>query len=297
MIKELIIDIAYDKITVAQALTRSKLIANQIKNEIFKNWLNKELNGYEYLDEFIPEYRKIWAEIELKAEFQYGQINIFSVILPDRFNEETKDQINYHRVLEPIAIVEKNIAEFEGASARINLPGPIMRLIAELYKDSVKSQRGVIRSGWRIVGKAQYQNIVELTKQKLLDTLQELESQFPQIDKNYIMNEENEKKIKTIITTNIYGNNNPLNLIAGEHITQGNVSISIQADQIEKLKSFGVEPVEIEELAAINVENPKGSENRKSKVMSWLSKVTAGLTTRGIYDQVPNLIEFVGTII
>jgi len=50
MIKELITDLAFDKITLSQALTRAKLIARQIKNDSFKNWLNKELNGYEYND-------------------------------------------------------------------------------------------------------------------------------------------------------------------------------------------------------------------------------------------------------
>lgn len=297
MIKELIIDIAYDKITVSQALTRAKLIANQLKNDIFKNWLNKELNGYEYLDEFLPEYRKIWAEIQLKAEFPYGQTHIFPVILPDDFDNETKDKVNFHRVLEPIAVIEKSIAEFEGSSASISLPAQMVKLIGELYKTKVQSQRGAIRSGWRNVGKNQYQNIVEQTKQKLLDTLQELENQFPQIDNNYIMNEENDKKVKTIITNNIYGNNNPLNLVAGENITQGNVSISINTEQKELLKSFGVEENEIEELRTIDKENPKGNESRKGKIMSWLSKVTASLAARGIYDKAPNLIEFISTIL
>ena len=47
MIKDLIKDIAYDKISVTQALTRAKLIAYKIRNDTFKNWISNELNGYE----------------------------------------------------------------------------------------------------------------------------------------------------------------------------------------------------------------------------------------------------------
>ncbi|MCR9172893.1 MAG: hypothetical protein NXI10_10390 [bacterium] len=81
MIKELIRDIAYDKITVSQALTRAKLIARQVKNDTFTNWLNKELNGYEYDDALLPEYRKIWAEIHLTAELPFGRQQTFPVVM------------------------------------------------------------------------------------------------------------------------------------------------------------------------------------------------------------------------
>ena len=55
MIKELIKDLTYDKISINQALTRAKLIAYEINNEDFKNWINKELNGY-LTDNKLPEY-------------------------------------------------------------------------------------------------------------------------------------------------------------------------------------------------------------------------------------------------
>ena len=296
MINELITDIVYDKITLSQGLTRAKLIARQIKNETFKNWLNKELNGYDYEDPLMPDYRKIWAEIHLTAEFPYGQVQTFPVVLPDE-QRDLGDLLNHHRVVEPIAIVEQNIGQMKKGKAYIYLNGGMVQTVSELYEDQMIKNRGVIRSGKRTIGKAQLTNVVELTKQKLIDTLQDLEEQFPDLDKKYVMNDENNKKAQNIITNNVYGNNNPLNVAAGEQITQGDINLTINAEQVEKLKELGVEEEALEELQTIDKENPKGSSERKGKIMSWLGRVTASMTAKGVYENMPELIEFVGNLI
>ncbi|WP_298902213.1 hypothetical protein [uncultured Psychroserpens sp.] len=295
MINELITDIAYDKITVSQGLTRAKLIARQIKNDTFKSWLNKELNGYDYEDPLMPEYRKIWAEIHLTAEFPFGRTQSFPVVLSDE-QRDLGELLNHHRVVEPIAIVEQNIGQMTEAKAYIHLNGGMVQTVSELYKDQMQQYQGVIRSGQRTIGKAQLTNIVELTKQKLIDTLQDLEEQFPDLDNKYVMNEENDKKAQNIITNNIYGNNNPLNVAAGENITQGDINLTINAQEVEKLKELGVDDVALEELQTIDKENPKGSEGRKGKVASWLGRVTASMTAKGLYENIPELVEFVGNL-
>lgn len=296
MIKELIRDIAFDKITVSQALTRAKLIAHQIKNETFKSWLNKELNGYEFEDLLLPDYRKIWAEIHLTAEFPYGRTQKFPVVLADN-RKDIEEMLNFHRVIEPISIVEQNIAQLKEGKGYIHLTGGMVQTVGELYKDQVERYGGVIRSGQRTIGKAQLSNIVELTKQKLIDTLQDLEEQFPEIDNKYVMNEENDKKVQNIITNNIYGNNNPLNVAAGDNIKQGDINLTINENQFEKLKELGVQDTELEELKSLDIEAPKGNPERKNKIMGWLGKVTASMTARGIYDSIPKLVETVGELI
>ena len=296
MINELITDIVYDKITVSQGLTRAKLIARQIKNETFKSWLNKELNGYEYEDPLMPDYRKIWAEIQLTAEFPFGHVQSFPVVLSDD-QRDLSDLLNHHRIVEPIAIVEQNIGQMNEGKAYIHLNGGMVQTVSELYQDQMAQNRGVIRSGKRTIGKAQLTNVVELTKQKLIDTLQDLEEQFPDLDNKYVMNDENNKKAQNIITNNIYGNNNPLNVAAGEQITQGDINLTINAEQVAKLKELGVEEEALEELQTIDKENPKGSSERKGKIMSWLGRVTASMTAKGVYENMPELIEFVGNLI
>lgn len=296
MINKLITDIAYDKITLSQALTRAKLIARQIKSDTFKNWLNNELNGYEFEDPLLPDYRKIWAEIQLTAEFSYARTHTFPVVLSDK-QQNLSDLLNHHRVVEPISIVEQNIGEMTDGIAYIHLNGGMVQMVSELYKIRVQSQGGVIRSGRRTIGKSQLTNIVELTKHKLIDTLQDLEEQFPDLDNKYIMTEANKDKVQNIITNNIYGNNNPLNVAAGANINQGDNNLTINEAHIEKLKELGVDEEAFEDLRKIDKENPKGTTTRKDKVMSWLGRVTASMTAKGIYENIPELVTFIGTII
>jgi hypothetical protein len=296
MIKELITDLAFDKITLSQALTRAKLIARQIKNDTFKNWLNKELNGYEYDDTLLPSYRKIWAEIKLTAEFPFGRTQTFPVVMNDK-QKDIEELLNFHHVIEPISIIEQNISQMTEGKGYIHLSGGQVQTVGEIYRKQVEAYNGVIRSGSRTIGKAQLLNIVELTKQKLIDTLQDLEEQFPEIDNKYVMNEENEKKVQNIITNNIYGNNNPLNVAAGHNITQGDINVTITQDHLSKLKELGVQDNELSELTDIDKETPKGNSERKNKIMGWLGKVTASLTARGIYDSIPTVVEYVGNLI
>jgi len=296
MIKELIRDLAYDKISLSQALTRAKLIARLIKNDTFKSWLNKELNGYEFNDVLLPEYRQIWAEINLTAEFPFGRIHKFPVVLNDN-QKEIEELLNNHQVIEPISIIEQTIAELIDGKGYIQLSGAQVETVGELYKTQVEAKGGVIRTGSRTIGKSQLSNIIELTKQKLIDTLQDLEEEFPEIDNKYDMNEENEKKVQNIITNNIYGNNNPLNVVTGEDIKQGDIHFTINQSHLDKLKELGIEEEEIKELASIEKETPKGTPERNNKIMSWLGKVTASLTAKGIYDNIPKVIEFVKDLI
>jgi hypothetical protein len=172
----------------------------------------------------------------------------------------------------------------------------MVQTVSELYKPQIQSKGGVVRTGRRTIGKSQLTNIVELTKHKLIDTLQDLEEQFPDLNNKYVMTEENKEKAQNIITNNIYGNNNPLNVAAGENITQGDINLTINEEQKTKLIELGVDEESLKELEIIDLENPKGTTKRKEKIMIWLGKISASVASRGIYDNIPKLIEFVGTL-
>src|SRR5690554_7760133 len=71
MIKQLIEDITFEKITLSQALTRAKIIAYKINNDDFKEWLVGEINGG-YKGRELPKYRIIPCDIfaEVNVPFQ-----------------------------------------------------------------------------------------------------------------------------------------------------------------------------------------------------------------------------------
>ena len=298
MIKQIITDLAYDNITLSQAITRAKLVENKIKNDTLKKWLKKELEGYEFDDEYLPSYRKVWSVINLTAEYPFGSTHTFPVVLDESFGAKTLDIINNHRIIEPISIVEQQIETLgDRAKGNIHIPPQQVQMLGDLFRNHIEDKGGVVRSGQREVGKIQYQNVIEQTKQKLLDILMELENEFPDLINVYKMTEENNNKVQNIITNNIYGDNNPMNIAAGKTVKQTGNSISITAADIEKLKNLGINDDQIEELKTIVTENSKDKSTLISKAMKWLGSVSASIAAKGLYDNLPALTEYIQQVI
>lgn len=298
MIKQLIKDIAYDNVRLSQGLTRARLIENQIKNDIFRLWIVKELEGYDFGDPLLPPYRKVWSSITLVADLKFGRTYEFEVNLPDSFGEKTLDLMNFHRIIEPIAIVESQIENLNDlAKGFIHLPVQQTQMLAELYQDQLLQYGGVVRTARREVGKVQYQNVLEQTKQKLLDTLMQLDQEFPALTDNYNMTEENKDKVQNIITNNIYGNNNPTNIGVGNDIHQS-ISLNALSEADRKvLETYGVEVDEIDHLNAIISETKNDKPDFVKRSMKWLGTVSAGIASRGLYEKIPLLTEFIQKLI
>jgi len=294
MIKQLITDIAFDNIKLSQAITRAKLVENKIKNEVFKKWLNKELEGYEYNDQYLPEYRKVWSIITLTAEFLFGRQHNFPVVLDiEQYGEKIVDEVNFLKIIEPIALVEQQIENMENGKGYIHLPPQLSAMLGNLYKEQLAASGGFVRGGNREVGKIQYQNVLEQTKQKLLDTLMELENEFPNLINDYTLTKENNDKVQNIITNNIYGDNNPLNIAAGQNVEQKDISNVFTKEDISKLESLGVEKNDIDSLKEIVATSGKDKTTLKDKSMKWLGGVLASIAGRGLYDNIPAITEFV----
>ncbi len=296
MIKNLIEDIAFDRITLAQALTRTKLISAQIRNETLKQWLKKELEGYDHDDKFLPSYRKIWSEIELEVVYIHRPSEFIPIHLkPGVWGKDFIDQVYNVLVTESVAVVEQNIADMDNSIAYLQVPVNQVEILSQIYKDQLSENGAAVRRGRRKVGKNQLRNVIEQTKQKLLDVLQDLEAEFPELGEKYSSTTKSDAAVQNIINTTIYGGNNPMNIAAGKDIVQGNITMSTA--EKEQLRSFGVEEKEIVELEGLNKDHPVGSSKRKEKLMNWLSKVSASLAARGIYDGTPHLVEFIGNMI
>lgn len=298
MIKQLITDLAYDNIGLSKALTRAKIIATKIDSSELKLWLKNELEGYAFDDTQMPKYRKVNCTFYLVAEFPFGRQETF----PISFGEEN-DNLNdinnvlkYHRVTEPIAAIEQNMERLTSAKGNIPLSPEQVEFMGKPFKSQVGSYRGIIKRGYIEVAKVQYENIIDQTKQKLLDTLLELDKQFPNLEDNFLMTKANAEQVQTIITNNIYGNNNPLNLAAGQNVEQKDITVVYTLQDYQKLKDLGVEEDKIEELQSI-VRTEKDKPTLKSKVFKWLGSVTTSLAARGLYDNIPAITEFIEKLI
>lgn len=183
-------------------------------------------------------------------------------------------------------------------------PGSI--LMMPLSQDIVQSLYKIYRrndphthllTAGRIIYPSQYSVILDQTKQKLLDILFELENEFPNLSSEYAMTEENKKTVKNIVTNNIYGGTNPMNIATGDTVSQSGNTITINLEDEQKLASLGVEKDQIEELKTIINETAGNKESLKSKTMKWLGSVSASIGARGLYDNIPAITEFVQNLL
>ena len=284
MIKELITDIAYDKITLSQALTRAKLIAYKVDNEDFRLWIDNELNGYSNHN-LLPSYRIISCELQAVVGNSFAgrrTMPIEATALDKMF----KGNFSLYKinVIQSVSTLEESTQKAEGNTGYENLSQGVVEAFREMTSESQ------LIEVHRVMQLSQLNHILNLTKQKLIDTLLRLDKEFPNLINDYIMTKENSEKIQNIITNNIYGSGN--NVASGNNVEQ---NINQKVIDYEKLREYGVEEQYIEELKIIEKEPDKKS--LKEKALNWFSKVSAAVAARGLYDKIPAIMECVKSII
>lgn len=290
MIKELINEIFEDKIPLSQALTKAKVIAYKIKNTDLKNWLNQEITGYETKD--LPPYRKIHCDTFAEVRNYMGTVKTIPCDMSEVIDlEETEYSFNEMRITQDIRTIEFGLSQHNGQTYGY-----------EYFPDHLTNQLQIVEGAAvsRIKRRVQYSQlryVLEITKQKLLDTLLELNDTFPNLENDFTMNKENNEKINQIVNTYVNGNNNPVNVATGFNAEINSTVYNFSPSDERKLLDLGVENKEIKELKDI-VENKEDKEDsKKSKVMKWLGTVSASIASRGLYENIPQLTEYVHNLI
>ncbi len=282
MIKELIRDLTYDKITLNQGLTRAKLIAYKINNTELKNWIVKELNGYPS-NKDLPSYRIIPCQsYGIIHNPYYGKQQI--ALDFSNFDKSFNKKINTYEVLQGVENLEKQSAN--NTTGSVKLPVEFVTLCQKLFESEdlidVKRQ---IHFG-------QLGEIVGLVKQKLLDTLLDLDKEFPSFETDYLDNMENKEKTSSIINNHIYGDNTHTNVAVGDNNTQTiNSDFSTKIENLlQDLKNLGVQDEELREIKEI-VSSKTDKKTIGKKALDWVGKVATKAVEKGVELQIPLLIS------
>jgi hypothetical protein len=217
MIKELINDLVNSKITLSGALTKAKVIAFKINNSQFKSWINNEVTGYEDY-ETLPSYRIFSCDLKAYIEDNHGKRAI--VIDAHQYPEKHKQLLYNHYTTDSIDGIEKAIQLTNASNGGIlikQFPAGLTKLI---FDNSNAGRNVVVQRAGQEISISKFENILNLTKQKLLDTLLELDELFPNLTNEYSNTQENSYKVQQIITNNIYGGASPINISAGDNNSQ-----------------------------------------------------------------------------
>ncbi|WP_352338599.1 hypothetical protein [Psychrobacter sp. 16-MNA-CIBAN-0192] len=292
MIKELIKDISYDKISLNQALTRAKLIAYKIDNDDFIGWINKELNGYDDSD-IIPEYRVLYCDIVATVEYPYHSTRLIPVDLTN-FDKSIGGGFYKFEYKLSISNVEQNLENVKHSNEQhgyIDFPIEVVRDICKLVRqNNISAVSRKIQFG-------KLYNILNMTKQKLLDTLLELNKAFPNLEDEYMNNDDN-KEIANQIVTNIYGNNASSNVGVGQNFTQGiSNSYTEKVEQVlNDLRQLGVPNEDINELE--DIINSEPDKNKLgTKFLAWSSALMTKAVEKGIDVKVPEVLDAIQNLL
>ncbi|CAH0255794.1 hypothetical protein [Chryseobacterium sp. Bi04] len=290
MIKDLIEDLTFDKITLSQALTRAKIISYKINNSDFKDWLQSEINGYKNVP--LPEYRNISCEVFAEiSDLMRGGTRTIPMDVSNLENTLGTEYSFYNmRMTQSIGTLEMGLEKDKGKGSSygyIYFPSEFAKTLASMSPDGQ-----FITAVKRRVHLSEIDYILEQTKQKLLDTLLELNNTFPDLENTFSnQNKVDDQKVQTIVNHNIYGNYANSNIGVGDNIKQDiNVNNNIQ-ELVKELERIGVEKEDITEVAKII--NTETKENVSKKIFSWVGKIATKAVEKGIDLQVPLLIETV----
>ncbi|WP_454059262.1 AbiTii domain-containing protein [Elizabethkingia ursingii] len=286
MIKELIEDLTFDKTTLTQALTRAKVIAYKINNSDFKNWIQAEINGYKNVE--LPDYRTIKCSIfaEIFDPLNGGTRTIPMDVSNLERDLETKYSFYEMRITQSIGTLETGIKKDKKSDYGYEyLNQGLARSLAEMSPDGA-----AITAIKRRIQLSEIDYIVEQTKQRLLDTLLELNEAFPDFDNSFSNKEKNSSdKVQTIINQHIYGNYANSNIGVGKNVSQNLNNQNNIHELRKKLENLGIEKKDIDELENTIRNEPK--ETVGKKILNWVGKIASKAIEKGLELQIPNLIE------
>jgi hypothetical protein len=291
LIESLIKDL-YENKPLPDVFLKLQVIVHLLKNEQLTEWFKSENNGYD-TGKTLPQYRILpvlyYAQVEQNRGFN-GSLMCDNYNLPIDMIEDKEIQniMSKFEFRSSISEISDIISNSDNGTISMTVPNTTMAI--SLF--SRRLQSCVIHRIWREISPNAVQNIIAQIRSKLLQFLLEINENLNlNISFTEMENKEKiEKAFNQSITNNIYGNNN--NVAIGNNVEQ---IINQNFIDYERLKECGVEEQHIKELKIIEKELNKNT--LKKNVLSWLGKVSAAVAARGLYDNIPAIMECVKGLI
>lgn len=284
MIKQLIEDLTFNKITLSQALTRAKIIAYKINNNDFKEWLIGEISGG-FKGRELPKYRIIPCDVFAEVSIPFQGIKTIPMDLSSVENLAGDYSFNEMRITQSIGTLE--LGQNQSGNNQYGYDYFPMDLTNQLK--ILTDDGDNITAIKRRIQLSQIDYILEQTKQRLLDTLLDLNEEFPNLENDYTDSNTNNQKVQNIITQNIFGDNASSNIAVGENINQSIKSNQKIEELIKELQKMGVSSNETDELKEIIQHKDKNGVGKK--ILNWIGKITTKTVEKGIDLQLPTIIE------
>lgn len=186
---KIIKDLILNNIDILQALQSLNFILEDIDNEEIKNWVNKELNGYDE-DSTIPQYREMKTTLIGDVLVNYGLYKNVSIPVTDR---KAIDMFSKTQATEPVSVIMQ-LAKAENETESHSLSLEVNTVLVNKYQNT----NGTVINAQRRLSLYSYNNVLAIIKDKLLEIFKVLENNYGNLDELYIDFSDTEKKEITI---------------------------------------------------------------------------------------------------
>ncbi|HEX2924798.1 MAG TPA: hypothetical protein VHP38_00820, partial [Ruminiclostridium sp.] len=141
---------------------------------------------------------------------------------------------------------------------------------------------------------SQLKNIVNQTKQRLIDTLLQFDELFPNFESSVMDTRNKKEEIQHIINNHIYGTHINTNIGIGKEVDQ-TIRTEINSEKISELEKLGVDKDLLKELEELL--KTKDQKSTLSKITAWIGKMTSKAIEKGIDYQIPLILDKLNDLI
>jgi hypothetical protein len=250
---------------ISDLLRKALFAATKLGLDDFKDWVNKELNGYREGE--VPEYRKTRATISFK--------NPYHGLIPVHFgSEEIADAFCECDIRDPIGNIVSILSKRDDSKS-----GPIYPLTQKQEQFLISQQDGLQLPPVRTISIDALATIVDVVRTKILEWSLKLEQEGILGEGMTFSKEEKELAMKSH-DINIQNFQGILGNVDNSSVTQ-HLDMRITKNDLESLKKYllsvGIQNTDISELqrAIADDGQPKSSGGLGSKVSDWMGKMIA----------------------
>ena len=224
LINEIQNDILTPSTPLSSILRKAKVLAYQLKNAEFKEWVDQELNGYSSNANMLPDYRKAGTQSRgyfvgrFGKQFKNAPIPTFD--LPQGLGEFGRTLV----FLEGVRALE-SMVESESESFQYPWPAEYVAVLANAVYEAM-----VCLAAWKPTSKSQIEQVLDTIRNRLLNFILELEQIQPDVGETTPGAQPliSSEKVKQVFNNYILGGHNVIT--PGTSSFQGDIDMSDKID-------------------------------------------------------------------
>lgn len=258
---------------IADILRRCLVLAHRLKNDAFKAWVERELNGYSG-DEELPDYR---TSVGVALGHFSGPVGAGLRNQPLPASVLGEELRHFARDI----TLRQPISAYDGADKKETYQLPWPADLVAMYQSSF-IPGFALATAWMPVPGSMMAGVVDTVRTRLLTFVLEMQSELPD-DTEQAVKELPSEKVQQLVNIHIYGGNNNI----GDHgvINANTVIVGDLASLKAALSGLGLSDTDAEELkSAVEADEKEGGDKKSlgKRALEWVGKAAVATGKAGV---------------